>query len=36
MIGRGGGFCWLRDVPWDGCLGSLCNCLVGCCVVIGS
>lgn len=27
----GVGFCWLRDVLWDGCLGSLCNCLVGCC-----
>ena len=26
-----GVFCWLRDVLWDGCLGSLCNCLVGCC-----
>lgn len=36
MIGRGVGFCWLRDVPWDGCWCSLCNCLVGCCVVIGS
>ena len=36
VIGRGVGFCWLRDVPWDGCWCSLCNCLVECCVVIGS
>lgn len=25
----GVGFCWLRDVPWDGCWCSLCDCLVG-------